>query len=287
MVWFSLGLLYSVFQACFNELNRIYKIDSWQLNFLHCLFATLVLSPCVLFVSSYLSWVLIAASMVLASFITIGCQAQIFMSATHNGRVGSIHRPISIFVAFIFWIGFFPETAAPYMEDKVSLTLILSSFVLIIFSVVLIRKNDIGWNALLIMAPVGVLYGFAAVISKYVMDGEQTLMQALTFSFVTYFFMMVFSMLAAFSKKKLSRELLSPFYLKAGLAIGLSSVIAYVLMLLSIVYAPNPAFTSVIGSLAPVWIMIYHRFVGLKDEASPMVGLVMIAASILLVVATL
>ena len=114
------------------------------------------------------------------------------MAAKHNGRVGSMWRPISIFVAFILWIGFFPETATEYMEDPTSLGLILASFALIIFSIVLIRKNDIGWRAFLIMAPIGVLYGVVAVLSKYVLDPDQAVIKSLAFSLLGYFFMFFF-----------------------------------------------------------------------------------------------
>ncbi|NQZ14473.1 MAG: hypothetical protein HRT94_06605 [Alphaproteobacteria bacterium] len=132
MLWFVFALLHSVFQAVFNELNRSFKMDSWQLNFLHCAFSTLLLLPVLFFGLPVMSWTLLAASLVIASILTIGCQAQIYMAAKHNGRVGSIFRPVSIFVAFVLWIGFFPETAKEYMEDPLSLVsycfLLLLSF---------------------------------------------------------------------------------------------------------------------------------------------------------------
>ena len=286
MLWFIFAVLHSVFQAGFNELNRIYKIDSWQLNFLHGLFSFLLLSPAIIFIWPLVTWHLVGAAFIIASFITVGSQAQIFMSAQHNGRVSSMWRPVSIFVAFIFWIGLFPETAKSYMEDPKSLTLILVSFALIIFSIVLIRRNDIGWRAFLLIGPIGVLYGLTAVISKYALDGEQTFMQALSFTLIVYFFMLLFSLGAMIAKGKVDRDLLSPVNVKAGILISIASVVSYIFIVLSFVEAPNPAFANVIGSLSPVWIMVYHRFVGIKDNASPIAGLVMIFAAVILLFAT-
>ena len=287
MLWFAFALLHSVFQAVFNELNRSFKIDSWQLNFLHCAFSMVLLLPVLLFGMPSISSTLFAAALVIASILTIGCQSQIYMAAKHNGRVGSMWRPISIFVAFVLWIGFFPETAKEYMEDPLALNLILISFALIIFSIVLIRRNDIGWRAFLIMAPIGVLYGLIPVISKYVLDPDQAFIQVLSFSLLVYFFMFVFSSAALVAKGKFDRTLFSASNVKIGLAISAASVLAYIFIVLSVVWSPNPSFPSVVGSLSPVWIMVYHHFIGVKDDASPIAGLVMIISSILLVIATL
>ena len=89
------------------------------------------------------------------------------------------------------------------------------------------------------------------------------------------------------AKGKVSRELFSAPNVKIGLAIGAASVIGYVLIVLAFVWSPNPSFPSVVGSLSPVWIMVYHHIIGVKDDASPIAGLVMIVASILLVIATM
>ena len=76
MLWFVFALLHSVFQAVFNELNRSFKMDSWQLNFLHCAFSTLLL-PVLFFGLPSISWALFATALVIASILTIGCQSQI------------------------------------------------------------------------------------------------------------------------------------------------------------------------------------------------------------------
>ncbi|NQZ14472.1 MAG: hypothetical protein HRT94_06600 [Alphaproteobacteria bacterium] len=136
------------------------------------------------------------------------------------------------------------------------------------------------------MAPVGVLYGVVAVLSKYVLDPDQAIMQALAFSLLVYFFMFVFSSAALVAKGKLDRALFSASNIKIGLAISAASVLGYIFIVLAFIWSPNPSFPSVVGSLSPVWIMVYHHIIGVKDDASPIAGLVMIVASILLVMAT-
>jgi hypothetical protein len=37
-----------------------------------------------------------------------------------------------------------------------------------------------------------------------------------------------------------------------------------------------------VGLLAPVWLLVYHRLVNLKDDASPVAGTVMVVAAIVL-----
>ena len=136
------------------------------------------------------------------------------------------------------------------------------------------------------MAPIGVRYGLTSVISKYALNDDQVLMQTASFALMVYFFMFLFSLAAVVAKRKLNRDLFSFSNAKVGVLISIASVLSYLCIVLSIVSAPNPAFSNVIGSLSPVWIMVYHRFVGVKDNASPVAGLVMILASVLLIVAT-
>lgn len=286
MLWFVFALLHSIFQAIFSEINRSLKIDSGQLNFLHCAFSTLILSPIIFLNIPSISWVLLAASLVIASILTIGGQSQMYMASKYNGRVGSMYRPVSIFISFVLWVGLFPETAHRYMERPLSINLILTSFALVIFSIVLIRKNDIGWQTFIVMAPVGVLYGLTTVISKYVLDADQNLIQILYFALLVYFFMFIFSSSALVVRGKFNHNIFSALNIKAGLVISVASVLSYVFIILSVVLSPNPSFPSVVGSLVPVWIMLYHYIVGVKDNASPVAGLVMVVASILLVIAT-
>lgn len=287
MLWLVYALIHTIFQSVFAELNRVYKIDSLQANFLHSVFACFVM----LFMLPFMSWdldiKLIIAAFISSSVMTIGCQVQFFLSAEHNGRVASMWRPISVFVSFLLWIGLFPETAAGYMEDKVVLGAIIVAFALTIFSFVLVRQNDIAMRTFMFIAPLGVLYGLNAVIYKYVLPGQNAFAEALTLSLFIYFFMSLFSFGIAYSKKRVTKQLISPQFVKAGLAIGFFSAGAQVSILLAFAYSVNPGFPGIIGMLSPVWIMIYHRCRGIKDDASPWAGLIMILGAILLAYAIL
>ncbi len=287
MIWLTWALIHTVFQAIFAELNRVYKIDSLQINFLHSFFAFLVM--CLMF--PFLSWnldaKLIIAAFIASSVMTVGCQAQFFLSSKHNGRVASMWQPISVFVSFILWIGLFPETAVAYMENKVILGAIILAFAMIIFSFVLVRRNDIAARTFILVLPIGVLYGLNGVIYKYSLPETNAFKEALMLSFLIYFFMTVFSFGAAYSKRRITKELFSPTFVKAGLVIGLASALSQVTILLSFAYAINPGFTGVIGMLSPVWIMVFHRLRGIHDDASPWAGLIMILGAILLGYATL
>lgn len=287
MLWFIYAIIYTIFQAVFVELNRIYKIDSWQLNFLHSIFAFFFMCLLIPFMSWELDLKIIFAAFVISSVLTLGGQVQIYMSSQHNGRVASMWKPINIFTAFILWLGLFPETAGDYMDDPFIVSAIIIAFAMSIFSFVLIRRNDIAFRAFILLAPVGVLYGLIDVVSKYVLPSEQALPEALALALFVYFFMSIFSFGAVFAKKRLTKELISPRFIKAGVAIGASSAMAYIFVLLSFSVVANPGFTSVVGMLTPVWIMMYHRIFGIKDEASPWAGLMMIFGAALLAYAAL
>lgn len=121
MLWFVFGILHSLFQAIFSELNCVFKIDSWQLNFLHCTCAFIAFSfllPFMIFPSEGLFYL---AALISASIVTVGCQTQIYTSSKFNGRVSSMWMPVSLFVSFITWIALFPEDAKSYMEDTFTL----------------------------------------------------------------------------------------------------------------------------------------------------------------------
>lgn len=57
-------------------------------------------------------------------------------------------------------------------------------------------------------------------------------------------------------------------------------------MIISLSMVINPAFTYILGALVPVWIMIYHRLRGIKDNASPLAGKAMVISAIILLYVT-
>ena len=80
-------------------------------------------------------------------------------------------------------------------------------------------------------------------------------------------------------------KLISSTIMRASGSVALFHPVSWVFVCLAIILTPNPAYVSVITGLAPIWFMVYYRLKGIKDDASPMAGMFMAVAAIIVLIA--
>jgi drug/metabolite transporter (DMT)-like permease len=76
--------------------------------------------------------------------------------------------------------------------------------------------------------------------------------------------------------------LMSKALLKYGGWAAFGSTLGQTCYFIALMLAPNPAYVSMVALLAPVWLLIYHRVAGIKDDASPVAGTVLVLSAFLL-----
>lgn len=286
MYWAIFGLFHSIFRAIFAEVNRVYRLDSWQLAFWNASVAVVILLPFIPFmdwpadVNFYLAAVLVALIM------AVGIVIQLNLSSARKGRVSSISIPIEAIAAALIWVAVTPYMIDYYAQNPVMTVSVVSAFALTTVALFFLRTTDITPETLIVVAPVGVTYAVAGVVTKMVVPGAALVPAALSFVLMNFVVMTVVIGVYLLIKGKADSGLYSKPMVKAGSMTGLFSALAYLTFIVSVVYAPNPGYTSLMAALVPVWLMWYHELRLIEDRAKPLAGLLIVASIILLITST-
>jgi hypothetical protein len=286
MFWVLFGLLSTLAAAVIPEINRRVKLNPHQLNFWRSLTASIMMLPAL----PWMYWpepsVFYLAVFCYASFVLVGMIIILTMAARHNGRVASMFMPVKIFAAFILWILVEPGAWGEFISSPARAWIIGFSCLIMIGCMQALRANDNGFKAFLAVAPVGVMYAVVDIASRIGIAPYDLLPATLTFMFLSYVLstFMTGAVLAALNPE--DEKMFSMKALKAGTAIGFVHIVLLFGATMCVILAPNPAYYSLIQMLLPVFLMAYHKLIGLPDDASPKVGLIMVAAAMLMIWAT-
>lgn len=282
--WMFFGLLGSLFQAAFVETNRVFKVEARQLNFWHVLIILVLFIPLL----PYMDWPSDSSFYIFALTIAIGMaismQILFNLARHHNGRVSGMYMPLEIVVAYGLWFAFYPEAMSVYRGDPVAQGGIFMAFCLFSLSMLMLRRNDAGWGAFLAVLPVAVFFGLRAVFSKIaLMDaGENLLGQTLTFTFIIYLGILPISAFLLQANGGVRRLTTLP-SLKAGFLCAIFALAAFLCFLMGVNLAANPALVIMMFMLAPVWLMLLHILIDVRDDASPWAGIGLIAGAMILI----
>ncbi len=286
MYWAIFGIFHSIFRAIFAEVNKVYKADPWQLSFWHASVAVLILLPFVPFMDWPADVNFYLAAVMVALILSVGVIIQLNLSSDKKGRVSSISIPLEAICAAVVWVLITPYMLNYYLDDMVMTVGVVSAFTLASVALFFLRPTDFSWPAFFVVAPVGVTYAVAGVVTKLVIPEAQLIPAALSFVLMNYVVMTIVMGVFVLLKGKANPGMYKASMIKAGALTGLFSTLAYLTFVVSVVYAPNPGYTSLLAVLVPVWLMWYHELRLVEDKAKPLAGLLIVASVILLITST-
>ena len=279
MTWWLFAIVAGWAYCAQIEFNKSFQLSGLHLNTLRSLIAVVIMLPFI----PLMEWPTLPAFylvLVLEASISVVCMvAQYNLAARKSGRVACMHQPISLVLIFLFWLVLDQEQRVFLAENPLNAAGIGLAFIVFIFSVQFIRKNDAGWQALLAVVPIAVLYAAMTVISKLALEHGQTLLNiSLTFVFVANVFMFIISMPVLYSQRVVA---LIPNIktLKGAALVSFFHTLSWVLAAIAIIMTPNPAYVAVMTGLAPIWFYIYYRLRRIPDDANPVAGIFMMVAS--------
>jgi len=286
MYWAIFGIFHSIFRAIFAEVNRVFKVDAWQLAFWHASVAVFLLLPLIPFMDWPAELNFYLAAVLVALILSVGVIIQLTLSSQKKGRVSSIAIPLEAIAASLIWVIITPAMMAYYTHDPVMTISVVSAFLLASVALFFLRSTDFSWEAFIVVAPVGITYAVAGVVTKLVIPYAQLIPASLSFVLINYVVMTIVMGVFLLLKNKADAKMYSKQMIKAGVLTGVFSTIAYLTFVVSVVYAPNPGYTSFLAILVPVWLMWYHELRVIEDKAKPLAGLLIVASTILLITAT-
>lgn len=286
MIWIAYALAGMLFQAAFVELNRHFRVDGYRLNLWASIFAVLFLLPAIPFMAwpeSRMFYIIAFAS---AAASSVGGVVQFSMAAKHNGRVAAMYMPVKAFLMFWLWLILDPSMLQTYAREPVKAAGVGIAFIVSVLSLVYLRRNDIGWRSFMIVAPLGALFAVSNILTKSVFEGDEILRWVLCFNFLFYVFMSLQMLPVVIARTRPEAPLFDWKVLRAGAAMAIFSILAFIGILGGIIAAPNPAYVGILQMLTPAVLLFYHKLIGHKDEADPLAGLGLVCGAVVLIIST-
>lgn len=283
MTWILFALLLSFTAAFFAEANRYFKMDGYRLIFWQGVTSTVILTPILFTVPWPAPSLFYVGAIFMGTVAAISAAMRFNLSAQKKGRITTLFLPVESIGAFFLWLMIDEQQRLFLWENPLTLIAILTSFLLISIALNQIRKNDACWQTFIIVAPLGLMHAFTGVFSKMALPPALNIEMVLLYLFVVRLAMTLSAGCLLLGKRQ--HNWAPPGMLRAGSLYGVLSTIAGASFIAAIQTAPNPGYVAAIIMLAPVWIMLLHRARGIRDDASPRAGLVMVAGAVLLAVA--
>ena len=288
MLWAIYGILHSMLRSAFVETCRVAQVDGWRMGFWQALTGLALLLPLLPFMvwPDDVNFYYAAAGV--AVIFTIGMLVQLRLSEDRHGRVSAIYMPLESIAAMVIWVLVTPYMLQEYIKDTLMTVSVSLAFAFSSFALFKIRANDANWGTFLIVAPVGMTYAVAGVVTKVVLSDytQNIIPAALSYILVVFFVMMAIMGFSVLFKKKTGAGFVSRQTVQYGFVAGLFSVLSYSTFAISVAYAPNPGYTSMMAMLLPVWLLSWHGFLQMEDKASPLAALFIVISMLLLIVAS-
>lgn len=286
-MWVIFAIILSTIMAACAEANRYFQMDGFRLNFWRVVVMTGLLLPVCLVAPWPEPSLFYVAAVFTGVVVAISPTIRLSLSARKMGRVSTLFMPVEALVGFMLWMLVDPNMRETLLSKPLTLGLVLLSFIIISGALATIRRNDAGWTAFLIVAPLGVLHALSGVLFKFSVVDSHIVGNILIYILVANMVAIILCTSFLAMQKDIQQSLCPPGMMRAALFYGVLGVMGQFFFFSATSLAPNPGYVVAIVMLAPAWILLYKKIRKLPDDASPIAGMIMVAGAILLVLVTL
>ncbi len=289
MLWIFFAMIAGLGTAAQAEVNRQFKINGLVLTFGRFMMATLLLLPFVMGLKWPEPSLFYAAAAMSGAISVFGKVVQFNLAAQHNGRVSTLFMPLQAFTVFFLWMMVDSTVAEAYAAAPLRLAGVLMCFSVVAACMFAIRRNDIGWKAFVMVAPVGILYACMDVITKSILDEQSTTVIgiALIYVFIASMSGLLVSSGFLARQSNVLKKITNKKVLKASVIVAAMYITAYVAFIMAIMRVTNPAYVNALMMLTPAWLLAYNKLRNVPDDANPVAGTVMVAAAVALILITI
>jgi hypothetical protein len=288
MSWIVLSLVLSLSAAVVAEANRYFKMDGVRLSFWRTTVGASLLLPTVFIIDWPAPSLYYAGAMLAGVVMAVSTTIRMNLSSKKMGRVATLFMPVEAVVGFMLWFMVDAVFRTQMLNAPGKFAVILVCFALFTVSLAMMRRHDASWAAFITVAPLGVMHALNGIFGKYLL--MENVAQAAT-AVILYVFIVQASAAVCsgcFLTTQITRRkpLCPPGMMRAAAVYGIAGLVGVLSFFAAVKAAPNPGYVVALAMLAPVWIMLWHKLRGMRDEGNPAAGLVMIFAAVLLVLVT-
>lgn len=285
MIWALYGILHSIMRAAQTETARTTSVDSLRLSFWQALAALVVLLPLLPFMTWSRDLHFYMAAGGVALILALGILVQAYLTAQKSGRVSSVYIIVEALAAFVIWMIVAHDYPSLDTKNLLPVLAVMAAFFMGGIGLMKVRPQDVTLRTFAVVAPIGISYAVAAVVTRIIMPLEDILPVALSYACVGFAVTAAVLGGALVLKGKAGAGLVSRPLVRGGALAGLFMAAGYVAFILSVALAPNPGYTAVLAMTAPVWLMVWHLIRRKPDAISSPLAALLIVISALLVIA--
>ncbi|MFT7433431.1 MAG: hypothetical protein ACI9TY_001063 [Alphaproteobacteria bacterium] len=281
--WWIFALAQPIGFAGVSLISQHYKQPGTSMAMMRASFVVLCLLPFMPFIELPTASEFFYATAVAATLAFVADSLMMNSFAKFGAGATSRLLPISPLVAFVIWAVMNPEIFTQMSNNPLIASGLVASLVACAAAIGMLSKCDVSKSAFIYLLPVIAIYGVLDVANKMAQDNSGFWSGIVWYTFILASGSVILGVSLNLKNKTFKATVTNKIMLKAGFLLSLCYLFAMIGRNISMVYTPNPAYTSIIAGATPLLIVVYHKIFKIEDKANVKAGL-LFAMSILLMI---
>jgi hypothetical protein len=287
--WVSLSLLSTTMIALYLVTAERYPQSAMSLLFWRGLGCGLLLIPIIFFIDAptniYFYLILIFNSIV----ALVGDLCVINAARKYGSGLTSRTLPLTVFLTFLFWLMVHPDTITYYITHPIIGGGISLSLIGCVYFSFKLRSCEVSMQAYKMVMPAIIIYSLCNITAKYALDMVDATEGAFYYTFVQGWIMaaIVYGYLQVKKDKERLGQLFNNTALRFGFVLSCAMVGMLLLRNYAYIAAPNVSYPNAIQLLAPLWLLLWYKLSGKReDNIDVKTGMAILACAIILILFT-
>lgn len=210
----------------------------------------------------------------------------IYYRSVSEVGAGVISRvlPSAAILSFIVWFLINPAQLQKYLDNPFQGAAIFAIIIAATLLATLMRKCPTSWRGIQMVWFVLFAAAIGPLVEKISMGDTPSIKAPFAMAFVQAVMMLGFWVVFAVIKRPITRDVfILPTSWKTGLMISIFMTVVLCARFAALQYVEHPAFLSVILFTDALWILLYYRITGRKDDSKIWAGLGIVGCAAALV----
>jgi hypothetical protein len=284
--WWIAALFFSIGVAGYISVNQQFKLPAHILAVWRGFGVGVLMLPFVFSVAPPQTWKFYILA-VLCGFCAGYYDNRAFLgSAKFGGGVISRLRSLSVIFASIFWWMVKPEEFLQLIQKPLILSGVIACLLGCVIAMFLIRKAKVDKEAFWFFFPSIIVAALSVIFAKFAIVEAELSRTIPYYIFIVSLVSGLMNLLIHCKNKKCDfseDKMFSKKSMIGGLVVVMFMIIMMFFRNYSLAYVPNPAYVSVIGYSSVIWIILFNKFKGVKDETNVFGGMLFVVSAVSLI----
>ena len=282
-LWFVIALAAAMISVIVPLLQEKFKADGYALTFWSRAFMSLPLIPFVFHYGLPTDGTFYVYAAI--SAVIFGISDILYFRALPQIGSGMMTRllPSSVMFTFVLWFLVEPQLLDKYLSKPLPAVLIILTLCVFVWLTMKAKQCEISWKGIKLIWPVIAGACIGPVLSKGALLHATPEQGVFAFICIEAGLMLIWMSVYYRVKKPIAANVLfSRNSLKTGIVIGLSWAVIIGMKTKAIQLVDNPGIVAVVFFTDVLWVMLFYKLIGRKEEGNIWIGLGIVACAVAL-----